>query len=198
MAEKPKTDRKNDPSLVSPSSKDLLGRQSVRATFKLSSKAIEALSTVSFHLGIKQKSLFDHLIDDIAALEIIARQMESSMMESRSRVQKTFVLSRRTLSCLDRAAKEFEASRDALVELSIQRLLPVIEKEKERHAKRKQLLERVEAFIANGDRLLQEAGKSLGEEDPLYTELRRAMTVLQHAVADMSDFIEKGKTIENF
>jgi hypothetical protein len=198
MAEKSKSDRKHDTALVSPSSKDLLGRQSVRATFKLSSKAIEALSTVSFHLGIKQKSLFDHLIDDIGALEIIARQMVSQPTESRSRVQKTFVLSRRTLSCLDRAAKEFEASRDALVELSIQRLLPVIEKEKHRHKKRKQLLDRVEQFIATGENLLQEAGEALGVEDPLYTELSRAMTVLQNAMADMAGFIEKGKTIENF
>jgi endonuclease/exonuclease/phosphatase family metal-dependent hydrolase len=45
-----------------PSSSDLRGRQSVRATFKLSVRAIDALSIVAAHLGIKQKSLFDHLI----------------------------------------------------------------------------------------------------------------------------------------
>ena len=47
-----------------PSPEDLRGRQSVRATFKLSSRAIDALSIVAAHLGIKQKSLFDHLIED--------------------------------------------------------------------------------------------------------------------------------------
>ena len=41
---------------------DLRGKQSVRATFKLSQKTINAMSIVSVHLGIKQKSLFDHLM----------------------------------------------------------------------------------------------------------------------------------------
>jgi citrate lyase gamma subunit len=45
----------NEISLPLPSSVDLRGRQSVRATFKLSAKAIDTLSLVAVHLGIKQK-----------------------------------------------------------------------------------------------------------------------------------------------
>ena len=127
-----KKEGKRDPitgiRLPHPSSRDLRGRQSVRATFKLSQKAIEAMSAVSVHLGIKQKSLFDHLIDDLSALETIAREMQLDQLDAPIRVQKTYVLSRRTLSCLERAAKNFTASRDALVEYSIQRLMPVIAK----------------------------------------------------------------------
>lgn len=52
---------------------DLRGRQSVRATFKLSEKAIDALSIVAIHLGIKQKSLFDQLINDTSSLSLIAK-----------------------------------------------------------------------------------------------------------------------------
>jgi len=44
-------------------SADLRGRQSVRTTFKLSERSIDALSILAGQLGIKQKSLFDHLID---------------------------------------------------------------------------------------------------------------------------------------
>jgi hypothetical protein len=198
MAQDPKITQRADISLPQPSSKDLMGRQSVRATFKLSTKAIEALSTVSFHLGIKQKSLFDHLIDDLAALEIIAREVQPQTDERSSRIQKTFVLSRRTLSCLEQAAREFEASRDALVEFSIQRLMPVIEKEKQKHKRRKHLLNQVENFIDDGRRLLSDAREALGEDDPLYSELKRAMTVLQNASEGMAAFIQKGKMIENF
>ncbi|MCK7510327.1 MAG: hypothetical protein MZV70_43945 [Desulfobacterales bacterium] len=43
-----------------------------------------------------------------------------------SRIQKTFVISRRTLACLDEISRQSRAPRDALVEYSIQRLLPVI------------------------------------------------------------------------
>jgi len=42
---------------------DLRGRQSVRATFRLSEDCIDAISILSAQLGIKQKSVFDHFGD---------------------------------------------------------------------------------------------------------------------------------------
>ena len=51
-----------------PPCSDLRGKQSIRATFKLSEKSIEIISVVASRLGIKQKSLFDHLIDDMNKL----------------------------------------------------------------------------------------------------------------------------------
>ena len=184
--------------LSQPSSRDLRGRQSVRATFKLTAKAIETMSAVSVHLGIKQKSLFDHLIDDLESLERIARQMGSATRDLPSRMQKTYVLSRRTLSCLDRTAKEYAASRDALVEYSIQRLQPVIAKEKKRHAERKRLLSRLNEFLASGERMLAEAEQSLGPGDPVFEQLDKAMMVMRSVREDIAVFVEKGKVIENF
>ena len=43
-----------------PTTLDLRGRQSVRATFRLSEACIDAISILSAQLGIKQKSVFDH------------------------------------------------------------------------------------------------------------------------------------------
>ena len=43
------------------SAMDLRGRQSVRATFKLSEDCINAIRTLSAQLGIKQKSVFDEI-----------------------------------------------------------------------------------------------------------------------------------------
>jgi hypothetical protein len=186
----------NDDMLPQPSSRDLRGRQSVRATFKLTARAIETMSAVSIHLGIKQKSLFDHLVDDIKALEVIAREVRTTKFAEPSRVQKTFVLSRRTLNSLERASANFNTPRDALVEYSIQRLMPVIEKEKDRHRMRKALLSRINVFIENGEHILKEARERLGEEDPVFDELARAITVLLNARNDMAAFIDKGKIIE--
>jgi hypothetical protein len=186
----------NDDSLPQPSSRDLRGRQSVRATFKLTARAIETMSAVSIHLGIKQKSLFDHLVDDIKALEVIAREVRTTKFDEPSRVQKTYVLSRRTLNSLERASANFNTPRDALVEYSIQRLMPVIEKEKDRHRMRKALLSRINVFIENGEHILKEARERLGEEDPVFDELARAITVLLNARNDMAAFIDKGKIIE--
>lgn len=184
--------------LPQPSSRDLRGRQSVRATFKLTEKAIEAMSAVSVHLGIKQKSLFDHLIDDLAALETIAREMQALPFEQSSRVQKTYVLSRKTLTCLDRAAKSHTASRDALVEYSIQRLMPVIEKEKRRHKNRKKLLKEINDYLIDGEKILNEAEGALGSEDPVMAEFERALARMVKTRNDIAEFIERGSLIENF
>ncbi|MGB5421508.1 MAG: hypothetical protein WBN03_05070 [Desulfobacterales bacterium] len=188
----------HDDMLPQPSSRDLRGRQSVRATFKLTAKAIETMSAVSIHLGIKQKSLFDHLVDDIKALEVIAREVQTTKFDEPSRVQKTFVLSRRTLNSLELASVNFRTPRDALVEYSIQRLMPVITKEKEKHQKRKTLLSRIDGFLESGEQIMREAREWLGEEDPVFDELARAMTVLLNTRDDIAAFIDKGKIIEKF
>jgi hypothetical protein len=198
MKDENKDNQLRDDMLPQPSSRDLRGRQSVRATFKLTARAIETMSAVSIHLGIKQKSLFDHLVDDIKALEVIAREVQTTKFDEPSRVQKTFVLSRRTLNSLELASVNFQTPRDALVEYSIQRLMPVIIKEKEKHQRRKALLSRINGFLESGEQIMQEAREWLGEEDPVFDELSRAMTVLLNARDDIAAFIDKGKIIEKF
>ena len=101
MAKRTKFTISHNISLPLPSAEDLRGRQSVRATFKLSARAIDALSIVAVHLGIKQKSLFDQLIEDAGSLSHIAREIESDDFATLERVQKTYVISRRTLRSLE-------------------------------------------------------------------------------------------------
>jgi hypothetical protein len=185
-------------SLPQPSPHDLRGRQSVRATFKLSTRAIEAMSIVSVHLGIKQKSLFDHLIEDAQTLSHIAREVESEKFRTISRVQKTFVISRRTLSCLDEISKQFQAPRDALVEYSIQRLLPVIAQERERHRRRKEILNDMNEYLADGLKILQKSKSLLGEDDPVFIRLAVALKSLANAQSNVDAFVEKGDIIEDF
>ena len=81
-------------------SADLRGRQSVRTTFKLTPRSIDALSLLAGQLGIKQKSIFDHLIDDTRALQALARDLENRAELDQERVPKTYVISRKTLENL--------------------------------------------------------------------------------------------------
>jgi len=198
MKKDEKDEMKGRISLPQPSPSELRGRQSVRATFRLSERAIEALSIVSFHLGIKQKSLFDHLLEDMEALNLIAERFRSEEFTQPNRIQKTFVLSRRTLSSLDRVAKSFDTPRDALVEYSIQRLLPVIAKEREKHRSRKEVLEDMTQYLNEGNEILRKAKELLGDEDPVYNRLATAITVLFNAHNDIRSFVEKGEVIEAF
>ena len=177
---------------------DLRGRQSVRATFKLSEGCIEAISIVAAHLGIKQKSLFDHLVEDARSLKSIAREIQNIKLTRQGRIQKTFVISRRSLLSLENISKNFNAPRDALVELSVQRLLPIIAKEREKHEKRKKMLNEIAEHLEEGKRLLNKTKDIFGEEDTIYQKFESVMTVYDNAYHHIASFIEKGKIIEEF
>ena len=193
-----KKEAKNKIFLPQPSSSDLRGRQSVRATFKLTEKAIYALNIVAAHLGIKQKSLFDHLIDDNNSLGLIASEIQSDHFNTLNRIQKTYVLNRKTLTCLEEASKNFDAPRDALVEYSIQRLLPVIEEEKEKHQKRKEVLGDIDGYLKQGEKILHKSRRLLGEDDPVYDKFKTVMTIFQSAHKNIEFFVKKGEMIEEF
>ena len=185
-------------SLSQPSSSDLRGRQSVRATFKLSEKAIDAISILSIHLGIKQKSLFDHLIDDTESLNFIAQEMRTSPSQVGHRIQKTYVLSRKTLSSLDRISKNSDTPRDTLVENSIQRLLPLIAREREKHRLRKEVLEDFSQYLGEGTKILRKSKKTLGEEDPVTDKIESALIALMNTYDGLASFIVRCEVIEDF
>lgn len=177
---------------------DLRGRQSVRATFRLSEACIDAISILSTQLGIKQKSVFDHLMEDAQVLKNVARELENNEFDRHERIQKTFVISRRSLSFLDMVSSEYNAPRDALVEYSIRRLLPIIANERKKHEKRKELLSEISNHFAKGEKLLSKAEEMLGTDDLIIDKLETAMAVYKNALNDIVNFIDRGKIIEEF
>jgi uncharacterized membrane protein YccC len=181
-----------------PTTLDLRGRQSVRATFRLSEACIDAISILSAQLGIKQKSVFDHLMEDVQILKNMARELENAEFDRHERIQKTFVISRRSLSFLDMISSEHNAPRDALVEHSVRRLLPIIAKEREKHEKRKDLLAEISNHFERGRKILSKSEDLLSTDDPIVNKLQTAMTVYKHALDDITSFIERGKIIEKF
>jgi hypothetical protein len=185
-------------SASNPSVLDLRGRQSVRATFRLSEACIEAISILSTQLGIKQKSVFDHLMEDAQVLKDMARELANIELDRHERIQKTFVISRRSLSYLDAISSKHNAPRDALVEYSVRRLLPIIARERKKHEKRKDLLTQISNHFAKGENLLSRADKMLGSDDPVVNKLKTAMSVYKNAFDDIANFLNKGKILEEF
>jgi len=179
--------------LPRPSSLDLRGKQSVRATFRLSAGAIETISTVAVHLGIKQKSLFDHLMDDRKCLNFLAEGFRMSEFRPLKRVQKTYVLNRKTLSNLSEVAREYNVPRDALVEYSIRRLAPIVEDEKKRHASRQRFLNELKAYLAEGDRIFERMTKSLGRDDSACRHFEAALGAFRNSKQGIEKILEKGK-----
>jgi hypothetical protein len=186
----------NSVSTKSPTSSELRGQQSVRATFRLSEACINAISILSAHLGIKQKSVIDHLMEDAQKLKDMAIEIQSDDFDRHERIQKTFVISRRSLTYLDMISSEHNAPRDALLEYSVRRLFPIVQKEQVKHESRKELFNEIANHFSMGEKLLSRANEMVGENDPVVKGLETVMATYRNALADIDSFIEKGKLIE--
>lgn len=177
----------------------LRGKQSVRVTFKLAPETIDMLAIMASQLGIKQKTLFDQLIEQQEILESMAQlRAQQERLEQQQKRQKTYVLSQETLETLNWLAKKYKAPRNMLVEMSIRRLQPILAQEKEKHEKRKKLLAKVEKQRASSDQLLQEAQRLLGDDDPACQEIALASKRWQESYARLAELVERGKGIESF
>ncbi|MGD8703116.1 MAG: hypothetical protein PVG51_02530 [Desulfosarcina sp.] len=194
----PKKIKDTSGSLTFISSSGLRGKQSVRATFKLSSGCIEAISIVAAQLGIKQKSLFDHLAQDSESLNAIAREVQNARVRAENRVQKTYVISRKSLSLLDEISRAFNAPRDALVEFSVRRLLPVIDNEQKKYERRKAALSNIQRHFNQGRNLLGKMIDELGEDDPVVARLGSVMETYAGAARAIKDFLKRTQGIEDF
>ena len=108
------------------------------------------------------------------------------------------MISRKSLASLEKAAQKANASRDALVELSIQRLLPIISRERQKHEMRKEILNQINHFWEKGVELLTEFETDLGDDDPTTIHFKSAIKALASAHNEISAFVDKGDIIESF
>ena len=137
-------------------------------------------------------------MEDVQILKNMANELENREFDRHARIQKTFVISRRSLSFLDMISSEYGAPRDALVEYSVRRLLPIIANERKKHEKRKVILAEISNHFEKGRRLLSKAETMLGTDDPIVHKLRTAMSVCETVSDHIAGFIERGKIIEKF
>ena len=198
MVEDGKKLKRKDLSLSKALTSELKERQSVRATFRLSEGCIDAISIVATQMGIKQKSLFDHLAGDMDSLKSIAREIKQMKIKKHGRIQKTFVISRKSLSSLDEISNMFNASRDMLVEHSIQRLLPIISRERSKHETRKEFLVKIKKHFKQGETILNDIKKQLGDDDPIIKKFAMIISSYEIARDNMEAFIDRSRDIENF
>jgi hypothetical protein len=195
-----KFSEKSNTSLTLPkmSSTALKGKQSVRTSFKLSEGCIQAISIVATQLGIKHRSLFDYLVEDTDSLEALAKEIVDKEPAKNKGSQKSFIVSRETLRVIDSLCEKLKISRDTLIELSVRRLLPIIEKEMQGHSKRKELFELVNKHYQESRNVLDSIKKSVGKEDPAYRAYQTTVAACKQVKNQFNDIISKGKVIEKF
>lgn len=177
------------------SAADLRGRQSVRVSFRLSPKCIEAMNILGAHLRLKPKSLFDYMVQGRETLEAVASE---AVIDDAQRVAKTYVISRAAADILDEVAHSSKVPRDVLVETSVQHLLPLIQKEQSRHNSRKALVSRMERHLKSGMKLLNDMVVNLGDSDPMCEKMKHVMAAYERAFSATAKFVKKGEGIEGF
>ena len=175
----------------------LRGRQSIRTTFRLPVDLIELLGIVAGQFGLKQKSLFDQLIDDIEVLNEVAESVPGYAPENIERRPKTYVISKQSLYALERVAEERRISRDILVEISIRRLLPVLFAEREKHFKRAEILGELQSYLRHGEDLRAQAENLLGKSDPVCAMIGRMVRLGEETAMGLAGIVARGKTLEN-
>jgi len=189
------TKSRSNRSLLLKDASELMEQKSVRATFRISPEFIEALSILSGRLGLKQKSLFDYLLEDSDSLIAIARSNPRKNVEKKNRIQKTFVISKKSLSSLEKLLSGVEASRDDLVEYAIQRLLPILLKERNQQKKRETALSEIAQHFEHSIELMRKIEKSVGKDDPLYEYYLTIIEAYRDAFDKMENLVQQGKRI---
>lgn len=198
MTEKTPTKKDRTLSIPRASATALRRRQSTRVSFKLTPKCIEAMNILSSHLRLKPKSLFDHMVQESQTLDAIATKANGLTLDDQPRLAKTYVISREAAELIDAVARSRKVSRDALVESSVQHLMPLIIREQIRHTSRKSLVSRMERHLKSGRKLLDDMVEDLGDNDPLSDKMKKVMAAYERAFSSISAFIHKGENIENF
>lgn len=177
---------------------DLIRKQSVRATFKLPRELIELLGVISGQLGIKQKSLLDQLTEDRAELKRLAEKTRERESVNGAVRQKTFVISRSTLNTINSIAKQYQVPRDLIVEVSIRRLVPLIEAELAKHHQRKIICREMREYLLAGEKLKKKTRELLGTDDEIYTMIEKQLTQTAKNIAEIDALIEKGMAMEGW
>lgn len=173
-------------------------KQSVRTTFKLSQEVIDLLGVLSGQLGIKQKTLLDQLTEDSIMLEKLSAFIDDIDKNDESSRPKSFVISKSALQSINEVAKKKKISRDRLVEISIRRLLPIVETELEKHRKRKVILEEMRECLHNNEALCQQAKELLGEDDDLCNMLKKQIHLAKRNIETADSIIERGMPMEEW
>ncbi len=179
------------------SAETLKGRQSVRATFRLPDEIIALLGLAASQLGLKQKSIFDQLFEDDQALEKAAARARDCKALKNGRRSKTFVLSKKSLLSLNIISQRENVPRDLIVEISIQRLLPIINAEQEKHQKREKVYDETIKHLRQGQIILHRAAGRLGEKDQLYEVFQGIVNQYEERFREMNGIIEKGREMGN-
>lgn len=174
---------------------ELKAKQSVRTTFRLTDKTINLMKVAAKHLGIRQKTLLDQLLEDEKALNLLADDAITHARNENKCRPKTLVLSQKALDLIAEISYRYDVPRDFLIELSVARLASYINSLAETHAQRRALMQELDQHKARISELTEKAGKVLQQDDVFWVRLKnlserthKQVDEIRKTVKDKSEF----------
>ena len=181
-------------------------RASVRTTFRLSAEALEGLEWLAGHSGITKKDTIDELCEwlDVLNKDTFLKLCQGNELLKKlseehggDLVRKTHVISDRTRRTLEKTAKDYEMSRDDLLENLILIVKLLIEKsEEERLSKHRKALEMIKDFQTQAEDFESELHTLLGDDDPIYERFGFVIIDLDNIVRDIEKEQKDGSPID--
>ena len=86
----------------------------------------------------------------------------------------------------------------ATFRLTQERLLPIIIKERTKHEKRKEFLIKIKKHFQQGEKMLKDIRKQLGDDDPIINKFAMIMSSYETVKDNMESFIDRSVGIEKF
>ena len=174
---------------------ELKAKQSVRTTFRLTDKTINLMKVAAKHLGIRQKTLLDQILEDEKALNLLADDAITYARNENKCRPKTLVLSQKALDLMGEISYRYDIPRDFLIELSVARLASYINSLAETHAKRRTFMEELDQYSTHISDLFNKAGNMLQEDDVfkvklgnLFDRTQRQVEEIRKTVKEKSEF----------
>ena len=184
-------------------------RASVRTTFRLSAEALEGLEWLARQSGVTKKETFDELCNwldvlkkkDVLNKDTFLKLRESHELLKKHRgdlIRKTYVISDQARRTLEKTAKDYEVSRDNLLEdlILIVKLLVESYEKKRLSDHGEEALEMIDDFWHKAEELESKLRELLGDDDPIYQRFGMVVTHLMSLSIDIEREQKDGTPID--
>ena len=169
--------------------------KSSRTTFKISESAVDKLTWLAKRHDTTQKRIIDYVYNLLREREedrddLIEGARNASLDEA---VRKAVAIDPQTRDGLNALANQLDVPRDNLVELGIHIAKLLAEKHRE---KQEEMFAKLEKFFEEGRKLLNEMGREVGKNDPMFRGLNRCQSTLEDVIGRAEMGIENDSRIE--
>ena len=177
---------------------DLSGGQSVRANFRMSQSAYDAIDWLTKYNKITAKELFDRLFKPGSDSGWLVTEILKGHSNDESReIRKTQVISRSSLQVISKQSMKYSISRDKLVQYSIIAFKVFTERHLEERKKNHSVAsDKISEFLSDAELIEKDLKELLYEDDPIINRFGIIIVTIRNLQAEIVDELQEGTPID--